>query len=117
VWNALPGAPALLVIDDQDPGLTPPGSGELAFENIVLGDNGAGTGGGFGSVSVAIPDDPELFGREWFGRWYVTDAGSGSGVAVSRLFRFRTFTSTTPLTIFADGLESGDASAWSAAVP
>jgi cytochrome c peroxidase len=115
VWNGFGGAAALLVIDDQDPGLTVPAGGELAFENIVLDGDGAGKG--FGSFSVAIPDDPGLDGQEWFGRWYVTDTGGGSSHAVSRLFRFRTFLSTSGLTLFADGFESGDASAWTASAP
>lgn len=114
VWNGLGGATAVLAIDDQDPGLTLPAGGELAFETIVLG--GAGAGQGFGSVSLAIPDDPALDGEQWFGRWYVADAGGGSH-AVSRLFRFRTFLSTSGLTVFADGFESGDTSAWSADAP
>lgn len=115
LWNGLGGANALLVIDDQVPGLTPPGSGDFAFENVVLG--GAGAGEGFGSVRIAIPEDPALDGRQWFGRWYVTDNGGGSTHAVSRIFRFRTFASTAGLTVFADGFESGDTSAWSADVP
>jgi cytochrome c peroxidase len=112
VWNALPGAPALLVIDDQDPGLVAPGAGEFAFESTVL--QGVGAGGGFGSASIAIPDVPELAGKEWLGRWYVTDPGAGGGVAVSRLFRFTTF---HPVFVFVDGFESGDAAEWSASTP
>jgi hypothetical protein len=112
VWNALSGAPALLVIDDQDPGLATPGAGAFAFENVVL--QGVGAGGGFGSASVAIPDDPELAGKEWFGRWYVTDPGAGGGAAVSRLFRFTTF---HPVFVFVDGFESGDTAEWSASTP
>lgn len=115
VWNSLGGADALLVIDDQDPGLTVPGSGEFAFESIVLDGDGAGKG--FGSVSLEIPNDPALASQEWFGRWYITDSGGGSMHAVSRLVRFRTFLSTAGLTIFEDGFESGDTSIWSAALP
>jgi len=111
VWNALGGADALLVIDDQDPGLTEPAAGELAFEMTVLG--GAGEGNGFGSIGVEIPDDPDLAGREWFGRWYIADTGGGSPAAVSRLFRFRTF---RPTYIFVDGFDSGDTGAWTGAV-
>lgn len=115
VWNALGGANALLVIDTQDPGMTPPGAGAFAFENIVLG--GVGAGLGFGSVSLTIPDDAALHRAEWFGRWYVTDAGGGGTVAVSRLFRFKTFLGTGDLTIFASGFESGDTSEWSDTSP
>lgn len=115
VWNALGGANSRLVIDDEDPGLVVPGSGVFAFENIVL--QGVGAGAGFGSVSVAIPDDPALAGREWFGRWYVFDTGGGSTAAVSKVFRFRTFSGLNETVIFADGFESGDTSAWTLSVP
>ena len=117
VWNALAGANALLVIDDHDPGMTPPASGALAFVNVVLQDANIGPGSGFGSASVEIPDDPSLVGKAWFGRWYVTDSGGGGTVAVSRRFRFRTFLAQTYRPIFSDGFESGDVSAWSASAP
>jgi len=115
VWNALGGASALLVIDDQDPGtVAVPSSGAFAFETIVL--QGSGAGDGVGSVSLAIPDDPSLEGAEWFGRWYVTD-GVGSPAAISALIRFETFTALGPSVVFVDGFESEDTSAWSATVP
>lgn len=118
VWNALASADATLVIDDADPGLVTPVSGDFAFRTTVLGDNGeGGDGAGFGSVAIAIPNDPGLHEQEWFGRWYVTDAGAGGGTAVSRLFRFRTFLGADQLYVFADGFESGDVTAWNASVP
>ncbi|MBZ0111912.1 MAG: hypothetical protein K8J08_05600 [Thermoanaerobaculia bacterium] len=110
IWNALGGANALLVIDDEDPGLTLPGSGSFAFESIVL--DGVGTGLGFGSVSLSIPDDTALNGAEWFGRWYVEDTGGGEAAAVSQLFRFRTFMGLSEAVLFVDGFESGNTSAW-----
>ncbi len=109
VYEALGGADALLVIDDVDPGLTKPASGDFAFENITLGGGGAGEG--FGSVSLTIPDDAGLGGSEWFGRWYVDDPGAG-GTAVSQLFRFTVFQSWGQSAIFLDDFELGDASAW-----
>lgn len=113
VWSGLGGARALLVIDDQDPGLAAvPASGDFAFETTVLG--GAGAGEGFGSVTLQVPEDPELEGTEWFGRWYITDTGGGSFAAVSRLIRFRLFANTTVPAIFSDGFESGDLAGWSA---
>ncbi len=115
IWNALGAADAWLVIDDQDPGLVLPGSGDLWFEMISL--QGAGPGAGFGSVSVTIANDPFLEGREWFGRWYVDDSGGGFPVAVSKVFRFRTFGVQQQTAIFADGFESGDTSSWSVTVP
>ncbi len=111
VYDALGGAPALLVIDEADPGLVPPSSGELAFEAITLG--GAGAGGGFGSATVMLPATPSWHGRRWFGRWYVTDPSAAGGFAVSPLLRFRTFLAGTGGEIFSDGFESGDTTSWS----
>jgi hypothetical protein len=115
VWNGLGGASATLVIDDQDPGLALPTSGAFFFGVTSL--QGVGAGLGFGSVSVTIPDDASLNGREWFGRWYVDDSGGGFPVAVSKVFRFKTFGVQQQTDIFADGFESGDTSGWSATVP
>ncbi|MGB0133648.1 cytochrome-c peroxidase [Dokdonella sp.] len=115
VANALGGATALLVIDASDPGLTQPVSGSIAFESIVLA--GVGAGGGYGSASLAIPNDPDLDGDQWFGRWYVEDAGGGGSVAVSPLLRFHTFAGAVANEIFGDGFEAGTAAAGSATVP
>lgn len=115
VWNRLGGASALLAVDDQDPGLLPPVSAALVFETTVLG--GVGAGAGFGSISVAIAEDSSLVGKEWFGRWYVTDPAAAGGVAVSPLVRFRTFAPIPTEVVLADGFEAGDTTAWSATVP
>jgi hypothetical protein len=112
VFSGLGDADAWLVIDDQDPGGTLPGSGELAFEMTTL--QGSGAGDGFGSVTIEIPNDPAIEGKEWFGRWYVDDTGGGSPAAVSRVFRFRTFSGSA---IFADGFEAGNTLRWSATTP
>ena len=110
VFDALGGADAMLVIDDVDPGLVVPAAGDFAFESIVL--DGAGTGNGFGSVSIAIPSDPLLAGTEWFGRWYITDVGGGEAAAVTPVFRFTVFEALDHGNIFIDGFESGDLTAW-----
>ena len=117
VWAALGGATAVLAIDDSDPGFTPPPSAALAREELTL--SGEGATGGWGSVSLAIPEDPELYGTSWFGRWYVADAVAPGGYAVSRLLRFTIFPPRSALgtPVFADGFESGDAEVWTASVP
>jgi cytochrome c peroxidase len=112
VHDALGGADALLVIDGADPGLTPPASGDLAFEKLVL--DGVGPGNGYGSVSLAIPSDPSFAGSEWLGRWYVDE---GETTAVSPLFRFTIFPSLGQSLLYVDGFESGSTAGWSAAVP
>ncbi len=115
VWNGLGGAVAWLAIDDQDPGLTLPGTAAFHYSMTTLG--GSGNLNGFGSISVPIPNDPGLDGQEWFGRWYVDDQGGGFPHAVTKLFRFKTFGVQQMTTVFEDGFESGDTSAWSVTVP
>ena len=91
VSNALGGANAVLVIDAADPGNTSnvPQAGSFARVTVQL--SGSGAGAGYSSVSLAIPNDPTLVGRTFFGRWYVTDPGAASGIAVSQAFRFTVF--------------------------
>ena len=91
VSNALANAQAVLVIDSSDPGVgtSIPATGSFARETITLSDNG--TGIGFGSLSLAIPDDPSLVGQTFFGRWYVTDGAATNGFSVSRVFQFTVF--------------------------
>lgn len=115
VEGALGGANALLVIDPQDPGLTTPTEGDLAFESIVL--EGSGQGNGFGSVTITLPSDASMAGSEWFGRWYVEDTGGGGTTAVSQLIRFRIFGSLGDSVVFLNGFESGDTTLWSTSVP
>jgi cytochrome c peroxidase len=95
VSNALGGANAVLVIDANDTGATanipPTGS----FARVVVNLGGSGAGSGYGSASLAIPDDAALVGRTFFGRWYITDAGAAGGVSVSPAFRFTIFGEAT----------------------
>jgi cytochrome c peroxidase len=97
VSGGLGGAQATLVIDANDPGLAVKGviptSGSFHHSVITLG--GGGSGGGYGSVSIAIPDSAALVGKTFFGRWYVSDGGAASGVAVSQAFRFTVFGEAT----------------------
>lgn len=86
-----PGAQATLVIDSQDPGIGTaiPTSGAFAFRQIVLSDYSSA--GGYGSVDLAIPDDPQLIGRTFYGRWYVRDLRAIGGYSVSKVFTFTVF--------------------------
>ena len=94
VSNALGGASAVLVIDSNDPGTSSiPAAGSFARRQITL--SGSGAGSGWGSVSLAIPNNPALVGQTFFGRWYVTDAGAApNGFSVSAAFRFTVFGET-----------------------
>ena len=91
VSNSVGGANAVLVINSSDPGIgsTIPVNGSFARQTITL--QGAGTGSGYGSISLAIPDNAALVGQTFFGRWYVTDAAAANGFAVSQVFQFTVF--------------------------
>jgi len=97
VSNSLGSAPAILVIDSADPGIgtTIPAAGSFARVSINL--SGVGSGNGYGSVSLAIPDNPLLVGQTFFGRWYVTDAAAANGFSVSQVFQFTIFRSSSAL--------------------
>lgn len=113
----LPGQPgagptpqALLVIDDTDPGLSVPASGELVFQGVNLEDDGSGRG--YASISVALPASNSAIGSEWFGRWYIDGAAAGGGPSVTPLFRFTIFEPRGTGLLFAGDFETGDTSQW-----
>lgn len=91
VSTALGNVQAVLVIDSNDPGVGTaiPASGSFARTTINL--SGTGNNNGYGSVSLAIPNNPSLIGQTFYGRWYVTDAGAANGFSVSQAFRFTVF--------------------------
>lgn len=82
---------AVLVIDANDPGIgtTIPASG--SFARVTVNLSGTGTGNGFGSTVLSIPNSAALIGKTFFGRWYVTDEGAANGFSVSQSFRFTIF--------------------------
>lgn len=91
VYRGLGGAAARLVIDflepaaDGTPGPTPP------FVDLPTTLQGSGDGNGFGSVTLAIPTDPELLGQTLYARWFVDDPGAPNSLAASAVVRFRVF--------------------------
>ncbi len=91
VSNSLANAAAVLVINSTDPGVgtTIPASGSFARAQTQLSNTG--NGAGYGSVSLAIPDNPALVGQTFFGRWYITDAAAANGFSVSQVFQFTVF--------------------------
>lgn len=91
VYGTIAGAEAVLVIDGSEPpvGGGIPASGSVARVATTL--LGTGAGDGYGSASVAIPDDPALIGQVVFGRWYVNDPAAPGGVAASPSFRMTVF--------------------------
>ncbi len=97
VSNGLGGAQAVLVIDSTDPGVgtTIPANGSFLRQTVNL--QGAGANNGFGSISVAIPNNPALVGQTFFGRWYITDAAAANGFSVTPAFRFTVFGEATAI--------------------
>ena len=94
--EALGGVQAVLVIDEADPGTGPviPATASLTRETVTV--RGQGPGGGYASVSVAIPSDAALLSSTkasatLFGRWFVLDDGAAGGVAVSPAFQITVF--------------------------
>jgi|GEM_PF-260235 len=87
--NAEPGVQAVLVIDETEPGLGPriPGAASFFRGTVTTSDQG------HGSLSLPIPNNPGLIGKELFGRWFV--AGS-SGTAVTQSFRIQIFAPPAP---------------------
>jgi cytochrome c peroxidase len=103
VSSALGNAQAVLVIDANDPGVGSTIPAQGAFARLTVNLSGTGSGNGFGSVSLAIPNNPALIGQTFYGRWYVSDAGAASGFAVSQAFRFTIFgTASAPNKTHAD---------------
>ena len=93
ISNARGGAQATLVIDDSDPGSAPviPATASLARVSTQL--SGTQPGEGRGSVSIAIPDDPDLIGKTFVGRWYVA---SGTLVWTSPAVQLTVFGPSAP---------------------
>ncbi len=85
VTNALGGAQAILVIDKNDPGGSIPNTASLARVTTTL------SGGGYGSVSLTIPNDSALIGVPLYGRWYINDSAAVGGMAISPAFQMNIF--------------------------
>lgn len=88
VSKGLGNTQAVLVIDGADPGVgsSIPVAGSFLRQSVTL--SGSGTGNGYGSITMAIPNNPALAGQTYFGRWYITDAAAANGFSVTPLFQF-----------------------------
>jgi hypothetical protein len=91
VDGALGNSPAVLVISEIDPGVgaTIPVSGSLARVEKVTANTGSGSG--WTSASIAIPDNANIIGKRFFARWYITDPVAANGFAVSQAATFVVF--------------------------
>ena len=93
LFDAPPGAQAVLVIDEDDPGAGPeiPASASFSRETVTVAPAEDGSGNGYASVSVPIPEDGSLIGTELFGRWFILDAAAAGGVSATAAFRMTIF--------------------------
>lgn len=91
VSSALGNSQAVLVIDENDPGLgsSIPAAGSLA--RIAVTTQNSGAGNGWASVVVPIPNSAAVVGKTYFARWYVQDEGAANGFSVSQAARFTVF--------------------------
>lgn len=82
---------AYLIIDDVDPGIRTsiPPTGSLHRGKVDI--TPMATGGGYASINIAIPGEPSLVGRTFYGRWYIQDVRSRGRLAVSKVFSFTIF--------------------------
>ncbi|GHC05736.1 cytochrome-c peroxidase [Cerasicoccus arenae] len=95
VIDGRPGAEAVFVLDITEPAtssIPPPSQVACYFPTTLIQSEEDGSGSG--SVSVEIPDDPTLVGQTLYGRWYVLDDASATGIACSP---------TITITLFGEG--------------
>lgn len=86
---------AYLIIDDVDPGIrtsVPPTASLWRGKEEI---SPIATGGGYASINIAIPADPSMVGRTFYGRWYIQDVRARGRLAVSRVFSFTIFRAET----------------------
>ena len=85
------GAQAVLVVDASLPPASGgiPASASFARDAITL--QGIGGAAGWGSVTLAIPDDRSLRGATLYARWYVSDPTAPGGIAASPAVRIHVF--------------------------
>jgi cytochrome c peroxidase len=91
VRNALGGAQATLVIDSADPGVGSAIPATGSFTRRIVSLQGGGSGSGYGSAVLQIPNNPALVGQTFYGRWYVADPNATNGFSVSQLITFTVF--------------------------
>lgn len=93
VQDARGGAPALLLLGGRVHG-SGPLFGHLDGDVQVLhvgALDGEGAGGGYGSVSIPIPNDPSLVGQSIEAQWIVRDVRSTWGIAATNAVRLTWF--------------------------
>lgn len=100
VIGAIGNASAVLVIDAADPGTgaSIPASG--SFARVTANTQNTGSGNGWVSVNIAIPETAVVINKTFFSRWYITDASAANGFSVTPAAKFTVFgtASSAPVT-------------------
>jgi cytochrome c peroxidase len=86
---------AVVIIDDVDPGIRTSIPASASFLRAGAEIFPLASGGGYATLNIAIPNDPGLIGRTFYGRWYIQDIRARGRIAVSRLFSFTVFKAET----------------------
>ena len=91
VASALGNANAVLVISSTDPGVGSaiPTSGDLAY--LTTTTQNTGPGNGWASLTIPIPQTPQVVNGTFYARWYITDPAAANGFSVSQAARFTVF--------------------------
>ncbi len=91
VSRALGNSPAVLVISDTDPGVgtSIPATGTL-FRGTANTQN-TGSGNGWASITVPIPNSASVSGQTFYARWYITDQAAANGFSVTQAAQFTVF--------------------------
>lgn len=91
VSKSVGGATAVLVVNDLDPGIgdSIPQSGAIA--RLTTNTQNSGSGNGWASLSIELPDTAAIVEQTFFARWYINDGGAENGFSVSRLVQFTVF--------------------------
>lgn len=89
--NARANASAVLVIDEQDPGITATIPSTASFARTSVVTTASSSGLGWASVSLSLPGSSLLGGKTLFARWYIEDPDASGGFAVTSAARFTIF--------------------------
>lgn len=91
VENARADSEAVFVVGLQDPGVSqlPQSQDNLIYASILLRADLENDG--YGSLAVRLPSNAGLAGQKLYGRWYVEDAQSVVGYAISPLLEMTLF--------------------------
>lgn len=97
VSGALGNAAAVLVVDAADPGAGAAIPATGSFARVAVNTANTGSGNGWVSVNVPIPEDGNLIGKTFYARWYITDPSAANGFSVTQAAKFTVFGTAAPL--------------------